>query len=230
MGGAEGTAGRANDLFAVEGDLAVVVGDDDEMPGGVGGEPVAELGAVGCVVVRVVGVEESDAGDGGGDDGVGVEVAEDERPATAVTREDDLRRGTGKGACGFFENRLDDLAGVGIGLAEGGPGALRRLGDGEDDVVIVVELAESADLGGDMLDVEMPIDARRDGAAEGLLDRVAVGGGVKDEEVGPGGIERGGGVDTESNARVEGMPAVCFGGKGGGLGRRGGGGGGEGEG
>ena len=66
--GAERAAVRADDLLAVERDLAVVVGDHHEPPVAVGLQPREQLVAVLVgVAVAVVGVEEDDALDEVGD-------------------------------------------------------------------------------------------------------------------------------------------------------------------
>jgi hypothetical protein len=63
------------------------------------------------------------------------------------------------------------------------------LDDGNDDVRGTIDGAQTPDLGCDMLDVKVPIHSRLELTAEGLLDRVSVGGGVNDKECGLAGIE-----------------------------------------
>jgi hypothetical protein len=131
--------------------------------------------------VAVVGIQKRDAVDAVFDRVGAVDVAEDEAPAAGVGGEGDGGFGGNLGG-DVIDDPADELRVVGVLRAPGGPGFSVGFQAREDDVSRWIDLAEAARLCGDVLDVEVPIEAWGHLAAEGLLDGVAVGEGVEDEE------------------------------------------------
>jgi hypothetical protein len=203
--GAKRPAVRADYPLAVERDLAVVVGDHDQLAMGISPQPRQQLVAVPLVVgVRVVRVQKDNALDLGRECVNGMDVAEEERAATAMTRQHDA---VGSHIPAQRRDQVaDDRAGVALLAPKGRPTQLGSLHDGEHDVSRRVGFAQPANLCGHVLQVVTPVHVLRRRAAERLLDRVPVGRGEDDQQP-PVGTQGRGSVDHDPDAAGEPRPA-----------------------
>src|ERR1041384_2446907 len=110
-GGAPSAAGWPDDKFAIEGDVAVVIGDDDKAMLGRGVEPGEELIAVVLlVVVGVIGVEENDALNVIGDNGATVEIANHEAAAAAMAAQNQVLGVAGDGILQTIDHAANECA------------------------------------------------------------------------------------------------------------------------
>ena len=176
LGRAERPTVRANDFLAIEHDLAVVIGDYDQLPRAVAFQPCEQLVAVLVgVAVAVIRVEEDDPLDLVGNCVAAVDEAEEETPAAAVAGECDPHVVAGHPLSDGFDKLADSRRAVGVLLSPRRPAQSFRLGTSENDVLVRRRFPQLADLGRDVLDVEVPVEARCGCAAERLLDSVAVG-------------------------------------------------------
>ena len=132
--------------------------------------------------VGVIAVEKGDAFDVAGDFPARVQITERQTPAAAVASEHNLLPIVREDVAHGVEQRGDAV--VAIGASPRGPALERVLQIRDDDGLVREDIAEKPRLRADVLDVEMPVIARLYLFADGLLDGVAVGQCVENEEIG----------------------------------------------
>ena len=158
----------------------VVVGENHQVMGVGRFQPGRQLLFVPVGLVGVVGIEKRDPLDLIGDRRDAVQVAEDEASAAAVAAEHDA----GARSIEALPHGVDDCGNprVAMGSPPRRP-ALEVVFQVRDDELAIGDLLpQKRDLGADVLDVEMPVVAGLDRLADRLLDGVAVGQCVEDQQ------------------------------------------------